>query len=219
MAGRFSRKPRTADEWRSRAEAIQARLHGLSIAELMRGPIDSPQPGGTVGPDDHHYNPNQPRVPAGHPDGGRWTSGGRSAFSGSAAGDAGQINRRRIGQFASPSDLRAEAQNIGIVLPDPPWPPGVFPEGAPPELVLNALNPEAMVFSNSGAPDVAGAMTGTVTTLPNGFEVTNGRFGIIARNLATGRIDAAVFSVPRGVTATVTKLPNGDIKIAFSTGL
>ena len=40
-----------------------------------------------------------------------------------------------------------------------------------------------------------------------------------ARNLATGRIDAAIFSVPRGVTATVTKLPNGDIKIAFSTGL
>jgi hypothetical protein len=23
-----------------------------------------------------HYNPNQPRVPAGHPDGGRWTSAG-----------------------------------------------------------------------------------------------------------------------------------------------
>ena len=24
-----------------------------------------------------HYNPNQPRVPAGHPDGGQWTKGGR----------------------------------------------------------------------------------------------------------------------------------------------
>jgi hypothetical protein len=25
--------------------------------------------------DSHHYNPNQPRVPAGHPDGGQWTGG------------------------------------------------------------------------------------------------------------------------------------------------
>jgi hypothetical protein len=25
----------------------------------------------------HHYDPNQPRVPKGHPDGGRWTDGGR----------------------------------------------------------------------------------------------------------------------------------------------
>src|SRR5215212_8548858 len=25
-----------------------------------------------------HFNPSQPRVPAGHPDGGRWTSGGGS---------------------------------------------------------------------------------------------------------------------------------------------
>jgi hypothetical protein len=85
--------------------------------------------------------------------------------------------------------------------------------------VLNSLNPEAIEFSNSGAPDVAGAITGTVTKLPNGFEVTNGTFGIIARNLANGQIDAAIFSVPRGVTATVTKLPNGDIQISFSTGI
>src|SRR6266508_514177 len=26
----------------------------------------------------HHYNPNQPRVPAGHPDGGQWTSEGET---------------------------------------------------------------------------------------------------------------------------------------------
>ena len=57
-----------------------------------------------------------------------------------------------------------------------------------------------------------------MTTVPNGFELTNGTFGIVARNLANGQIDGAIFSVPRGVTATVIKLPNGDIQISFSTG-
>jgi len=34
-----------------------------------------------------HYNPSQPRVPAGHPDGGQWTSGGAGAGIQIAAGD------------------------------------------------------------------------------------------------------------------------------------
>jgi hypothetical protein len=63
--------PKTPEEWRARARAIQERLEGLSIAELMRGPVklgDPSDPGG------HGYDPNQPRVPAGHPDGGQWTN-------------------------------------------------------------------------------------------------------------------------------------------------
>jgi hypothetical protein len=75
------------------------------------------------------------------------------------------------------------------------------------------------VYSDTGAPDVAGPISGTVTILANGFEVTNGTFGFIARNLANGRIDAAIVSVPRGVTARAIKLPNGDIQISFSTGI
>jgi hypothetical protein len=34
-----------------------------------------------------HYNPNQPRVPGGHPDGGQWTSGGAGAGTRIAAGE------------------------------------------------------------------------------------------------------------------------------------
>ena len=44
------------------------------------------------------YNPNQPRVPAGNPDGGQWTDGG----SGSAApmGDIGFGNLSELGDFS-----------------------------------------------------------------------------------------------------------------------
>jgi len=53
-----------------RAQAIAADLEGLSIAELMRG--GSPN---KTGHDAQKYDPTQPRVPAGHPDGGQWTRG------------------------------------------------------------------------------------------------------------------------------------------------
>jgi hypothetical protein len=62
--------PKTRDEWRARTRAIQERLEGLSIAELMRG-ITKGVSSGRAG---HEYDPNQPRVPAGHPDGGQWTN-------------------------------------------------------------------------------------------------------------------------------------------------
>jgi len=81
------------------------------------------------------------------------------------------------------------------------------------------MNRKATVYSDTGAPDAAGPISGTVTILANGFEVTNGTFGIVARNLANGQIDAAIFSVPQGVTARVIKLSNGDIQISFSTGI
>jgi hypothetical protein len=42
---------------------------------LLRGDTFS-APRDSAGPDHDHYNPHQPRVPAGHSDGGQWTRGG-----------------------------------------------------------------------------------------------------------------------------------------------
>jgi hypothetical protein len=70
MINPFS-KPRTPEEWREAARIIDEQLQGLSIAELMRG---SAQHGEPSGQDGRGYDPNQPRVPAGHSDGGRWTN-------------------------------------------------------------------------------------------------------------------------------------------------
>lgn len=70
---RLSRRPLTPDEWRTRARAIQSRLEGLTIAELMRGGIDAPKHDGSSGGNGHRFDPNQPRVPAGHAGGGQWT--------------------------------------------------------------------------------------------------------------------------------------------------
>ena len=61
------RRTLTPEQWKVRGEAIQARLQGLSIDELMRGEQ------GAHGPRRGGYDPSQPRVPAGHSDGGQWT--------------------------------------------------------------------------------------------------------------------------------------------------
>lgn len=75
----FSRRPVTPQEMRARTRALIAELEGLSIAELMRGGRSSPtQHGVSSGSGGDSYDPNQPRVPAGHSDGGQWTSGGGS---------------------------------------------------------------------------------------------------------------------------------------------
>lgn len=77
MVEPFFRKPRTPQELQLRAQAIQARLEGLSIDELMRGGRAGEPPHLGVGdPHGRGYDPNQPRVSAGHPDGGQWTSKG-----------------------------------------------------------------------------------------------------------------------------------------------
>lgn len=76
MVEPFFRKPRTPQEWQLRAKAIQTRLEGLSIDELMRGGRTGEPPHPGVGSHGHRYDPNQPRVPAGHQDGGQWTSKG-----------------------------------------------------------------------------------------------------------------------------------------------
>jgi hypothetical protein len=49
------------------------RLEGLTIAQLMRGGVDAPKHDGFPGGNGRGFHPNQPRVPAGHPDGGQWT--------------------------------------------------------------------------------------------------------------------------------------------------
>jgi hypothetical protein len=68
----------TPEQWKARARAIQARLEGLSIDELMRGDrIGEPPHLGAQGPHRNSYDPNQPRVPSGHPDGGQWTDDNR----------------------------------------------------------------------------------------------------------------------------------------------
>jgi hypothetical protein len=165
------------------------------IARLMRDPnaLRSERGGVWRG---SRYDPNQPRVPAGHPDGGQWTDYGHA-----------------------PALPQGVLQKVDITIPSY-WPPGVFAKSAPAEIVLNALNPDATVYSRRKVPDVAGALNGTVTKLANGFEVTNGSFAIITRNSTTGRIEAAAFSIPQGVIATVTLSPNGDdIQISFSTGI
>ena len=74
------RRNLTPEQWKARGAAIQARLQGLSIDELMRGGGGTEAPHvGAHGQRRGGYDPNQPRVPAGHSDGGQWTGDGRGA--------------------------------------------------------------------------------------------------------------------------------------------
>jgi hypothetical protein len=69
----------TPEQWKARARAIQARLEELSVDELMRGGrVGEPPHLGVRGPHRRGYDPSQPRVPAGHPDGGQWTDDDRA---------------------------------------------------------------------------------------------------------------------------------------------
>jgi hypothetical protein len=56
-----------------------------------------------------HYNPDQPRVPKGNPDGGEWTSTGSSKFGIRLAGDAPRIGRHPL--FALLMELAVLAIN------------------------------------------------------------------------------------------------------------
>src|SRR5262245_11301437 len=76
----FSRITRfTPEQWKIRARAIQDRIKHWSFEELLRGERlgEAPQLG-DGGAHGHGYDPNQPRVPAGHPDGGQWTKVGET---------------------------------------------------------------------------------------------------------------------------------------------
>ena len=73
------RRTLTPEQWKARGEAIQARLQGLSIDEMMRGDYGAgtPSRGAPPGLRRGGYDPNQPRVPAGNSDGGQWTDDDR----------------------------------------------------------------------------------------------------------------------------------------------
>ncbi len=74
------RRTLTPEQWKARAAAIQTRLQGLSIDELMRGSHRAEAPhSGAHGQHRGGYDPNQPRVPAGNSDGGQWTDDERWA--------------------------------------------------------------------------------------------------------------------------------------------
>jgi len=67
----------TPQQWRFRSRVIQAHLERLSFDELLRGGRAGELPHlGVTGSHGRGYDPNQPRVPAGHSDGGQWTSVG-----------------------------------------------------------------------------------------------------------------------------------------------
>jgi hypothetical protein len=92
----FFRQPRTPEQWRARARAIQHQLKGLMIAQLLRGGADAPKHDPSIGGDGRGSDPNQPRVPAGHPDGGQWTN--------QASGDGARINDPRVLSDIEPDD-------------------------------------------------------------------------------------------------------------------
>ena len=65
------------DQWKARAQAIQDRLKDWSLDELLRGERLGDEPHRGLGSGHGRgYDPNQPRVAAGHPDGGQWTKVG-----------------------------------------------------------------------------------------------------------------------------------------------
>ncbi len=68
----FSRRALTPDQWRAKAQKIQSELEGLTIHELLRGGVGAPKHDASAGLNRRGYDPNQRRVPAGHPDGGQW---------------------------------------------------------------------------------------------------------------------------------------------------
>jgi len=77
MVEPFFRRPRTVREWQERGRLLQQQIDRLSLEELFSGRRAGEPPDLGVGnPHPHGYHPNQPRVPAGHPDGGQWTSKG-----------------------------------------------------------------------------------------------------------------------------------------------
>jgi hypothetical protein len=155
-----------------------------------------------------HYNPNQPRVPAGHSGGGQWTA------AGARSNNAGVLRANLQHTLSEERVNQGNLQNIDVTVSSA-LPPGVRAEPAVPEILLRSFNPKATISSRRGSFGIAGALTGTFREIPNGFELTNGMLGVVDNNLATGRIEGIVFSVPAGVTARVILLPNLDVSIVF----
>jgi hypothetical protein len=209
MSNPVSRSPITTQDWRERARLLQEQINGLSIDELMQGVgADGAKLGESSGRGGDHYNPNQPRVPAGHSGGGQWTA------AGARSNNAGVLRANLQHTLSEERVNQGNLQNIDVTVSSA-LPPGVRAEPAVPEILLRSFNPKATISSRRGSFGIAGALTGTFREIPNGFELTNGMLGVVDNNLATGRIEGIVFSVPAGVTARVILLPNLDVSIVF----
>lgn len=72
-----------------------------------------------LAPRDRKYDPNQPRVPAGNPGGGQWTS------TGGTSGSAGAAGSERAGERPARTPARPKAGGPAFRLPQPPkiWTP------------------------------------------------------------------------------------------------
>jgi hypothetical protein len=105
------------DEWRRVPDVEVAKVpseHEL-LAEIVR---DAWQILGKAG-----FNPNEPRVPAGNPDGGEWTSGGGvtpSDVSGAVLSDATPNNNWVPGAQYAANDPPGIGHNQGPPLEEPP---------------------------------------------------------------------------------------------------
>lgn len=79
----------TPQRWQSRAEILKAHLDSLTPDEVRRVRPDYYwlRFGYEAWKRNHQrkYSPNQPRVPAGNPDGGQWTDGGAELNPGSSS--------------------------------------------------------------------------------------------------------------------------------------
>jgi hypothetical protein len=116
------RRSLTPEQWKARGEAIQARLQGLSIDELMRGDYGAEAPhAGAHGQRRGGYDPNQPRVPAGHSDGGQWTDDDRwdngrwGRLRGAlqlAAGEPPPLDPRRLALFLARKLIEAALREL-----------------------------------------------------------------------------------------------------------
>lgn len=105
--------PVRAARWQSRAEILKAHLNSLSPAELIMRPdhyairfLAWPGPAKA-------YNPNQPRIPAGSPDGGRWTDTGVGA-GGSQLRLAGPVPTNEPPEFPNERPSTAAERTIAV---------------------------------------------------------------------------------------------------------
>lgn len=143
------------------------------------------------------YRPDQPRVPAGNPDGGQWTSeGGGAQFV--------RISNRTADAdaFIHPADVQLDER-----------PPRVEVEEVD---ALQLLDRMTHIQNSSVGIGVVGFVSGGRTDLPNGFLVTAGIFGVVARNPSTNNIEGRLYSVPGHITATIVSTPQGHVRVMYS---
>jgi len=136
----------------------------------------------------HKYSPDQPRVPAGNPDGGQWTSGGGSG----AAHDDGD----------APQDRDSLAQDRGSLLA-----PGPGQEPRRDLLELDAIANHPTIRTRI---DEAWAASD-----PNGFGRENGFW--VSRNDAAGELFTRPFANPGGPATIVPGAMPSDAIASFHT--